>query len=290
MGMATEERHPCFWYGGFMSFCLRFKRDSRHLKTADEIIIKYKHEHIAIAKFLQEHKNQRIIIDCTEEKNVEEILQIKKANPDLNNYAVLLLLQDQEDTIKLREANIPFFFDYHCNSWDTLHGLIKSGVSDIYITDYLGFELDKVSAICKKNNVKVRVFCNVCQSIWRNTDTFHTFFIRPEDVDLYAHYVDVFEFFGELKSVTADMLYTIYSKDKKWFGPLNEIIVGFHSKLDSRYVLPNFATKRLRCGLSCLKGGNCGMCNHIESMAETLKEKGMYLIPIQEKKSEPFDN
>lgn len=273
-----------------MSFCLRFKRDSKHLKTADEIIIKYKHEHIAIVKFLQEHINQRIIIDCTEEMDIKEILQIKEVNSDLNNYAILLLPQEKEIAEALQEVGIPFFFDYHCNSWDALHGLIKAGVSDVYITDGLGFELDKVSALCKKNNVKVRVFCNVCQSVWRGTDTFHTFFIRPEDVDLYAHYVDVFEFFGELKSVTADMLYTIYSKDKKWFGPLREIIVGFNSNLDSRYVSPNFATKRLRCGCKCLKGGTCAMCNHIETLAETLKEKGMYLIPVQEKKAEPFDN
>lgn len=280
---------PLFSVGGFMSFCLRFKRSSKYMNTADEIIIQYKYEHIKMAAFLREHSNQRIIIDCTKDLNVEELIQIKEVNSDLNNYAILLTLEQKKDVNILREAEIPFFFDYHCNSWEALHGLIKEGVSDIYITDSLGFELDKVSALCKKNNIKIRAFCNVCQSIWKETDTFLTFFIRPDDIDLYAHYIDVFEFFGELKHYSQDVLYEIYAKQKHWFGPLNEIILGFNSNLDNRYIIPNFALKRIRCNRSCMKGGNCGMCYHMETLAETLKDKGFYLKPIH-KKEEPFDN
>ena len=283
---------PYFLYGGIMRFCLRFKRDSKHLNTVDEIIINYKHEHISIARFLKEHPNQRIIIDCTNDFNSKEIHQLKLANPDLNNYAILLTL-GKEASVEydmLRSDGIPFFFDYHCNQWDDLYGLIDMGVSDIYITDGLGFELENVADVCTAFNVKIRVFCNVCQSTWKGTSTIHSFFIRPEDVDLYAHYVDVFEFFGELKTVTADMLYIIYSKDKKWFGPLKEIIVGFNSNLDSRYLSPNFAIKRVRCNRKCIKGGKCQTCFSIEHLSETLKDKGMYLIPVQEKLSEPFDN
>lgn len=272
-----------------MSFCLKFKRGSKYMNTVEEIMIKLKHDHIKIAAFIREHSNQRVIIDCLEQIDMEEILQIKEVNPDLNNYAILLSLDEKENIMKLREAGIPFFADYHCNSWEALHGLINTGVSDIYITDGLGFELDKVSAVCKKSNVRVRVFCNVCQSTWKGTSIFQTFFIRPEDIDLYAYYVDVFELFGELKRVSADTLYEVYAKQKKWFGPLGEIILGFNSNLDSRYVSPNFATKRLRCGRSCLKGGNCAMCYHMESLAETLKDKGLLLKPVH-KKEELFDN
>lgn len=257
------------------------------MNTVEEIIIKLKHDHIKIAAFLREHSNQRIIIDCLDEIDVKEILQMKEANSDLNNYVILISLNEKECIAKLKEAHIPFFTDYHCNSWSALHGLIKEGVSDIYITDGLGFELDKVSIICKKANVKIRAYCNVCQSDWRKTDTFQTFFIRPEDIDLYAHYVDVFEFFGDIKRVPADTLYEVYAKQKKWFGPLKEIILGFNSNLDSRYVSPNFATKRFRCGLSCLKGGSCAMCYHMEALAETLKNKEFYLKPIH--KTDSFD-
>ena len=282
---------PYFLYGGIMSFCLRFKRDSKHLNTVDEIIIQYKQEHISIKNFLKEHQKQRIIIDCTNNVSlaIREILHLKYAEPSLDNYAVLLKYGD-EDYKHFRAAGVPFFFDYHCNQWDDLYGLIEMGVSDIYITDGLGFELENVADVCNAFNVKIRVFCNVCQSTWKGTSTIHSFFIRPEDVDLYAHYVDVFEFFGELKTVTADMLYIIYSKDKKWFGPLKEIIVGFNSNLDSRYLSPNFAIKRVRCNRKCIKGGKCQTCFSIEHLSETLKDKGMYLIPVQEKLSEPFDN
>lgn len=268
-----------------MSFCLHFKRGGKYINTAEEIMIKPKQDHIKIAAFINEHLNQRVIVNCLELNDTREIFQIasqiKEANPNLNNYAILLPWFEKENMLKLCEAGIPFFTDYHCNSWEALHGLIKEGVSDIYITDGLGFELDKVSKICKKANVNVRVFCNVCQSVWKaNTEPLLNFFIRPEDVDLYAHYVDVFELFGDLKTAQIDVLYETYAIQKKWFGPLREIILGFNSNLDSRYVSPNFATCRLRCNRSCMKGGECGICYHIEAMAEIFKEKGLLLTPI----------
>lgn len=45
-----------------------------------------------------------------------------------------------------------------------LIGLIKCGVSELYITDSLGFEIIKVAEIAHSKDVKIRVYPNVAQS------------------------------------------------------------------------------------------------------------------------------
>ena len=156
------------------------------------------------------------------------------------------------------------------NTKDELLGYIQLGVSDVYIGDNLGFELDKVAEIAHQNNVQIRVFPNVAQSSWKETPGLKKFFIRPEDVTFYSDYVDVFEFWGtNLKK--QEIFYKIYSK-QEWFGSLNEIIYELNEELDSRYIIPRFAEKRIRCKKECLKGGKCQICDRIKELSHTLEE------------------
>ena len=46
-------------------------------------------------------------------------------------------------------------------------GYISLGVSDIYIGEDLGFELDKVSKIAKEHNIQIRTFPNIVQTQWK---------------------------------------------------------------------------------------------------------------------------
>ena len=64
----------------------------------------------------------------------------------------------------------------------------------------------------------------------------------------------------------------IYKEDKKWFGLLNEIIIGLKTPLDSRFTHFNFAEKRVRCGKDCQKGGKCKMCDLMVDLSYSLKE------------------
>lgn len=74
-----------------------------------------------------------------------------------------------------------------------MQGLLKYHPTDMYICEELGFSLLKISKILHDNNVKVRVFPNICQSSFPETESIKTFFIRPEDIIFYAPFVDVFE-------------------------------------------------------------------------------------------------
>ena len=159
------------------------------------------------------------------------------------------------------------------NNWDTLQGYIKYKPSDMYIVEALGFEINKVAKVLHNENIKIRTFANVAQSSWREIDPLRKFFIRPEDIPIYEPYIDVIEFFNSKNS--SSTLYKIYSKDKKWFGQLNELILDFDSDIDNRFIVSKFAEHRTRCGKRCLKGENCKFCDTIYQLSQTLKENGI---------------
>jgi hypothetical protein len=78
----------------------------------------------------------------------------------------------------------------------------------MYICEELGFSLDKISKILHDNNVRVRVFPNICQSSFPETPSIKTFFIRPDDITVYATFVDVFELISDKERQR--VLYKVY--------------------------------------------------------------------------------
>ena len=269
-----------------MKFCVPFFTNFSHLDTIDEIVIKYKPKDTSLLEFLSDRRSQRIVIDINpnEEtlKNFEENIEsrikffsaLRKQNPEIN--FVLRIPVNKKIYTSLKDAEIPFFFDTFVKDWDTLHGLLKLYPTDMYITENLGFELDKVAKILHNHNIKVRVFPNVAQSAWRKTPALKKFFIRPEDVEVYEKYVDVMELWGELNRINT--YYKIYAIDRKWFGELSECIIGFDDEeFDSRHILPLFAEKRIQCGKKCFKGSKCQICNHIQDLSKTLKSKNLII-------------
>ena len=176
---------------------------------------------------------------------------------------------------KDKRYDFKFFFDELINNWDTLIGLLEYGVSDIYIVENLGFELDKVAEIAAKYKVQVRVFPNVAQSSFNETAALKKFFIRPEDIDIYNKYIDIIEFYNVDDKL--DIYYKIYAIDKKWLGQLNEIILDFNSDIDNKYIIPRFSEIRYKCKKRCLKGAKCNRCENIEQLADNLKKGGLMI-------------
>ena len=180
-----------------------------------------------------------------------------------------------------------------------LDGYLNLGVSDVYIVNELGFELDKVYDIVHDHNAKVRVFPNIAQSAWTYTPDLKKFFIRPEDIKDYEKYVDVFEIFEGYvdglevyeiaEPIIAETLYRVYAIDTQWYGKLEEIIANFHANLDGRFLHPRWVDRRVRCGKKCLKGSMCDMCNTIAGLGESLEKAGIIVSkpkPEKESKSE----
>ena len=275
-----------------MKYCINYSNKSHIIDKVDEILIRYDKNKILelFTQFIPAHLNQRVIVQLIEEDNIDtivnnlkKIISIYNENKDIK-FDIQLPFYNQKFMEELKDTDLKYFFKAAANSWDKFTGLMSQNVSDIYITDELAFELDKVAEIAHKNNIKVRIYPNVAQSRWDKLSDILKFFIRPEDIEMYEPYVDVCEFYGD-KAQQIDTYYKIYQEDKKWFGDLQEIIIGLDSKIDSRYIIPRFAEKRIKCGKDCLKGGKCEMCKRILDLSEQL-ENAHLIVQIDKEKEE----
>ena len=254
-----------------MKYCFNYNKDTEHAKyinKADEWTIEYNPKDDTLLEFLDLHKDKRINLYFKE--LVSEELLYELTNKYNNLYLKLNTKLFYQEDIKY-EFN--FFFDELISDWDTFIGLLNYGVTDVYIVENLGFELDKVAEMAASHNVQVRVYPNVAQSKWGSTPAFKKFFIRPEDIDTYNKYIDIIEFYDGDKQL--DTYYEIYAIDKEWFGKLNEIIKDFNLDIDNRYIIPRFAQRRMTCSKKCLKGSICTRCDEIEKLANTLKESDL---------------
>lgn len=260
-----------------MKYCLNYSKDLKNLDKADEINIKSSQNNEDLLNFLISHKDKRInlcVDDNIETFNLDLIKSIKKENPELSIY-IRLNTHDEDIIRQVKEAGLPFYLLEGANCWDVLNGLIKLGVSDIFVVEDLGFELGVVRNLTKKHNIAVRVYPNVAQSQWEETDGLKKFFIRPEDVDDFEGYVDTFEFYKSFGR--EDTLYKIYKENKYWFGPLNQMIIGLNSDMDSRFLLPDFSRHRMNCGKRCCKGIPCTICENMLITGKLLKDRDLYI-------------
>ena len=260
-----------------MKYCVNFKKHFMYLDEVDELKITIKEDSkTSPLFFMSTYSNKRIILDIEKmnENLLKDLAAARKEHPEWR-FTACIYETDNHWIPQLINANIPFFFQTYVNNWDTLQGFLSVGVSDMYITEALGFELDKVSALLKPAGIQVRVFPNVAQSSSRITPSLLSFFVRPEDIPVYEEFVDIFEFYGTTEQ--QETFYRIYAKDKKWYGNLKEMIIGFNDNLDSRFIIPVFGSKRIKCGKKCFKGSSCKICTRLQSMSETLKDKGLMI-------------
>ena len=254
-----------------MKYCIQYTKDFRYLKQVDEVIIPFHSTNLINIKDFSD--NQRIIIDFEGKKeilfNLKSLIEIKELH---NNMAIRFLGElDAETATKLEEVKIPFFFNLRVDKWDTLMGLIELGVSDVYIVNELGFNIDEVSILCKKNNINVRVYPNVAQMSMKvkNINPLTAFFIRPEDVRWYEPFVDICEFFGP--EDRQSVLYKIYQEESKWIGDLEDLIIGLNLSINNSCIVPTFGDMRLSCRKKCYQN-KCIFCDKVLTVEKKIKE------------------
>lgn len=266
-----------------MKYCINFYRDFRYKEDIDEVIIKYKDKNIEVLDFLKTiPQKQRIILDTSREKDfcLEKNLGIFIEAKKIHKNIAIKLSQNQKDNfiefVNLYDNNIDFFFDTFVDSWDTLMSYVKLSVSDVYIVNELGFELENVSKVCKDNKIRIRVFPNVAQvsSKVDNLDKLKSFFIRPDDIEVYEKYIDICEFFGPLDRQS--VLYEIY-RDKRWLGDLGELIIGLDKSVNNKTILPYFGRERINCNKKCYYG-QCIICDKIAAVASQFDKAGIEIV------------
>jgi hypothetical protein len=264
-----------------MQYSFEYTKQFRyHNKENIEYFINYNGHDEGVVDFIKRTEHKIVIIIGDTETTYTFL-----ANDSLNKY--IELLKEKQNFIfslpfddcgislsqKMYESQLPFFFNFHSNSWDIVVSMLNLHAKEVYVCEELAFDLPNVSKIIRQNGALVRVIPNICQTAGKGLPTLKQFFIRPEDVDIYEDYVDILEFWG--KKSTYNVLYETYALKEKWNGPLNEIIIGLEDNVDSRYILPDFGKTRLHCNKRCLKGKRCNMCETIKDFANNLQKNNM---------------
>lgn len=236
-----------------------------------------------LEEFCELYKNQRINLcindyeDAINNSYFAYAIDFQKIHKSYNTYIRLPGQGDWSDKMKEDNPNIKFYFNTKITDWDTLLFYLDYGVSDVFITEGMGFELENISSIVHSYNVQIRVFPNVAQAGRRETDDLLKFWIRPEDTDFYEQYIDVYEFYYDDYEKQL-VYYDIYKNDRKWSGDLKEIIIGMSKNIDSARLVPRFAYKRIKCGRKCMKGSQCKLCYHIYDLVNTLNETPLQIL------------
>jgi hypothetical protein len=269
-----------------MKYCVPYSKNFKYNSEIDEVIVHFDREHnsdifVHILKSPENFKDKRYIFfildfDYFEEYKFYESISLLK---NKINFALMFVnySSDKEEVLNiLRDNQIPFFFETRVKDWDTLHGLIDLGISDVYIVEEMGFQLNQIVKYTKPANIQIRTFANVAQTAWKQSNSLKSFFIRPEDVKYYENYIDVIEFFAK-ETNQYEVLYKIYAKDRKWFGELKELIIGFNQDLDSRNLPSEIFIPRISCGKKCIKGEKCSICDLAMDLSNTFKKEKIYI-------------
>lgn len=273
-----------------MGYAIPFVRNFKYFNQPNiQLNINYKPKIKELDTFISEYGAHRINFICSEKiqnKDFDIILSLREKYPK-TKIVICMPFYNNEIENELNKYSLPHYYNEFVNNWDKFQGFLKLNITDIFIAEDLGFCVKDLSYNAKKKGIQLRSFCNICESSWDKTPSLKTFFIRPEDIELYQDYIDTFEFYIDDSDATRiNTLYEIYAKNKKWFGYLSEIIVGYEGNEDNRFIVPRFGEKRLSCEKKCMRGGKqkCELCDTIIKLEQTFKQ--FEILPIIKKKKQ----
>ena len=268
-----------------MKFAIPFTKSFKYFNQQQtQININYKPNIKALFDFIKEYSTYRInfIFSSTFEEKDLQIYNTLKENFPNTQLVICYPTYSEEMQNFFVQKKIPHYYKEFVNTYEKLQGFLNLAVTDIFVTEELAFSVNFTSNFTKKKGIQIRSFCNVCEKEFPTTPSLKCFFIRPEDIELYSQYIDVFQFYlpenFSLKKL--NILYEIFAIEKKWNGKLKELIFFYTGEEDNRYILPEFGKYRIRCRRKCFSEGDhvCKICNEIADLSKVLKEKNIIIV------------
>ncbi len=260
-----------------MKSCIEWRKGFKYLSEVDEFNINFREKEKQLLKFLDKYGvTQRVNLRIQERLTESQVDLIKSLE---EKYKIAVLFSYYTEDNPFKDSGISYFFESLVTSWEDFNIFLQTGASEIYIGGDLGFDLERVKRKAKEKGIKIRAYLNYSSGSDFTSNGLKTFFIRPEDMDLYSGYIDV----GEFKYITApnqqDVLYDTYFISKEWNGDLQEIIINLQRKINSYYILgDHFALRRISCRRKCQKAERCDLCEVMVDFAESLEKSPDYEV------------
>lgn len=237
-----------------------------------------------LMEFVQEYPNTRINIEFVGDVSASSVVTLRRLNSEV--YVRLVEGNNNFQYIKeLKEKDCPFFFDvpFCAENYCELDALIALGVSDIYVSGDLCYNLPEVSKYCHSNGVKLRTVLNrIPNTAFDKGSNPRSMIFRPQDRRVLEHYIDTFEFDcgGYIYDWSEfDVLYRAWFVREHWHGDLAEINKDLTIEYPNDTVFPHFTEYKISCERRCNKriSNRCSKCEQFLEIAETLRDKGVAL-------------
>lgn len=234
-----------------MRYCLSGRQPIHILEQADEIKMKYADIGRAI-DYLHDYPNKTIILDIELTDTIDW-----KLLSDLSENNLILCIRDLELAESCKKYNLKFYWKHDIISYYELAGVIALEPEYIILGPPLCFSLEKIKAI---TDIKIRMCPNNAQDFYIPRDNgICGRWIRPEDVEVYDEYVDVFDFISnDMEHERA--LFKVYAEDKHWPGNLNLLISALNHDVPNASLPEELGEIRANCEQRCMKNNKCRFC------------------------------
>lgn len=270
-----------------MNYAINYSRNFRHFDDVDEVILNDITNMEKVKIFLNEenlNKRSKVILNFAGSAIPSQNLQGAPAIINMlkeQGWNIVVKI-NREDKDLFKSNDILFFYNMFAKNIEQVYTQAFDGVSEIYVTEELGFRLKDLQHIKELFNIKYRVIPNIAQSADNKIfEPMTCFWIRPEDTSFYEPLVDTFELLGGENESRSSVIYEIY-KQQQWLGNLDDIILDFCSKSDTKIpntgMNPHFAEMRLNCGRRCLIGAPCNICYQMADLATAFSKVGLEVI------------
>lgn len=249
-----------------MKYCLSGRQPLSVLKKCDEIKIEYCDKD-KIIDYLEPLFDKTIILDVPSDV---QALNWSLLKVYAEKVQFMLCLHDLSFVAPCQEHGINWYWAYPITSYYELRGILELNPCYLFLGAPLSFDLPKIKSI---TNVAIRLCPNLAYDAYipRENGVCGSW-VRPEDVDTYAQFVDAFEFEAdELKR--EQVLLHVYKDNKEWPGNLNLLFTNFGVNVDNRGIPEEIGNMRTKCGQRCMLNGTCHFCKTAVQFAETLRKQ-----------------
>lgn len=222
-------------------------------------------------------KGMRVVYDLSAIKEIEKVLSDIKDLPKVVD-GMVFRVANLDDLDLLLSKELPVFCGPNnaasADSLDKMRVLCEKGVTDVYVTGQLAFQMTEARALADRFGVYIRIIPNIAglsgftMAHVGVEENLTAFWVRPNDIHLYEPFVDIVEFFGLDGRQRA--FYDVYEIDKNWRGELGQIIVGLYG-INNKGLIEDFTKARLNCGKKCLLD-KCHSCFKYKIMGNTIAE------------------
>ena len=228
--------------------------------------------------FLSNHPKERFNISIDISEYEFDFNQLNILNKINSNIYIKLSSDTANQQKTLKKLGIKFFFDanYAVFNYRMLEDIAALGVTDVYISDDLCYDLANVRRACDKIGVSLRWILDIIPSntLNKNKD-FYAPWVIPENIDLLSQFVDTFEFSENTSWARLDTLYKIWFEKKEWRENLRALYPQMEIDFWNQSAFPELTQHKLYCQYKCAYGSVCKKCEQNAVIADNLHKKNI---------------